>query len=379
MPLLVIVLWLSLLAPPGTVVGAAKLRRRAAERRNFQQELHHALDFPADGIDYAKLRRIQESWGGREDSDVYGDKKGHTGGSKSSKHTPSSEDLEAWDELVYAYVAELYDGDINLLDRDGWYGLVALWSLRPNTSKYPPRSKEETIASQYYFPPAEKNLPEAGEYLPEVEEYLPGVEEKMPGAEKTLSPSPQPNFTKSDYHTSTFAVDVRRMNANDEEVGNRHEDEMHYQYAIYDYTAAEGTMPFVVESVSDHDSSATNGALHIKPRSNPLGYGQFGVGIGTDNPQYDLHVAGITEIDGDLIVKGRIYHYDIHPKKLNNKKKGETYENKILANQNRFDDGDADDDEGLEEQFLDLQGKYQDLESTVKQLLQRIDILEGNE
>ena len=364
MPLLVIVLCLSLLAPPGTVVGAAKLRRRAAERRNFQQELHRALDFPADGIDYAKLRRIQETWGGREDSDVYGDKKGHTGGSKSSKYTPSSEDLEAWDELVYAYVTELYDGDINLLGRDGWYGLVALWSLRPNTPRYPPRSKEETIAAQYYFPPAEKNFPEAEENLPEVK--------------KTLSPSPQPNVTIS-YHTSTFAVDVRRMNANDEEVGNRHEDEMHYQYAMYDYTAAEGTMPFVVESVSDHDSSATNGALHIKPRPNPLGYGQFGVGVGTDDPHYDLHVAGITEIEGDLIVKGRIYHYDKSPKKLQNKKKGETYENMILANQNRFDDGDADDDEGLEEQFLDLQGKYQDLENTVKQLLQRIDILEGNE
>ena len=386
MPLLVIVLCLSLLAPPGTVVGAAKLRRRAAERRNFQQELHHALDFPADGIDYSELRRIQETWGGREDSDVDGDKKGHTVGSKSSKYTPSSEDLEAWDELVYAYVAELYDGDINLLGRDGWYGLVALWSLRPNTSRHPPRSKEETIASQYYFPPAEKNLPEAGEYLPEVEEYLPGVEEKLPGveeklpgAEKILSPSPQPNFAKNAYHTSTFAVDVRRMNANDEEVGNRHEDEMHYQYAMYDYTGAEGTMPFVVESVSDHDSNATNGALHIKPRPNPLGYGQFGVGIGTDDPHYDLHVAGITEIDGDLIVKGRIYYYDKSPKKLNNKKKGETYENEVLFNPNRFDDGDADDDEGLEEQFLDLQGKYQDLENTVKQLLQRIDILEGNE
>ena len=385
MPLLVIVLWLSLLAPPGTVVGAAKLRRRAAERRNFQQELHHALDFPADGIDYAKLRRIQETWGGREDSDVYGDKKGHTGGSKGSKYTPSSEDLEAWDELVYAYVTELYDGDINLLGRDGWYGLVALWSLRPNTSRYPPRSKEETIAAQYYFPPAEKNLPEAEEILPEVEEKLPGAEEKFTEAEKTLSPletlspSPQPNVTKSDYHTSTFAVDVRRMNANDEEVGNRHEDEMHYQYAIYDYTAAEGTMPFVVESVSDHDSSATNGALHIKSRPNPLGYGQFGVGIGTDDPQYDLSVAGITEIAGDLIVKGRIYYYDKNPKKLYNKKKGQTYENEVLFNPNRFDDGDADDDEGLEEQFLDLQGKYQDLENTVKQLLQRIDILEGDE
>ena len=110
-----------------------------------------------------------------------------------------------------------------------------------------------------------------------------------------------------------------------------------------------------------------------------MGYGQFGVGVGTDDPHYDLHVAGITEIEGDLIVKGRIYHYDKSPKKLQNKKKGETYENMILANQNRFDDGDADDDEGLEEQFLDLQGKYQDLENTVKQLLQRIDILEGNE
>ena len=374
MPLLVIVLWLSLLAPPGTVVGAAKLRRGAAdgiEYAGLEDSAVHVDKKGNKGSKYTpsskdletwdELRRLQETWDWDDDVDV--DKKGHTGGSKSSKYTPSSEDLEAWDELVYAYVAEMYGGDINLLDRYGWHRLVALWYLRPDTSSYPPRSKKETIAAQYYFPPAEEKSPE--------------VEVTLPGTEETLSPKPKPNVTKSDHHTSTFAVDVRRMNANNEEVGNRHEREMHYQYAMYDYTAAEGTMPFVVESVSDHDSSATNGALYIKPRPNPLGHGQFGVGIGTDDPQYDLHVAGITVIDGDLVVKGRIYHYDTSPKKLYNKKKGETYENKILANRNRFDDGDADDDELLEGQLLNLQGKYQDLENTVQQLLQRIDILEG--
>ena len=115
------------------------------------------------------------------------------------------------------------------------------------------------------------------------------------------------------------------------------------------------------------------------------------MGIGTPNPRYDLHVAGITEIDGDLIVKGRIFYYDNKPKKLDNKKKSETYENEVLPNRNRFDEGDDDDDEvmglslsgkegsTLEKQLLDLQDKYQELEGTVQQLMQRIDILEGRD
>lgn len=352
MSLLVIALWLMLLAP--SAVGAAKLRRRSAERRNLQQQ--ELMDIPPDGNDYADL----------DGSTVQVDKKSNKG----SKYTPNSEDTSAldfaaWDELVYAYAAENYNGDINLLDRYGWNDLVGLWSDQPSASKQPPRSKEETIAVQeYYLPPAKENLPEA---------------------EKTLSP--QPNVTDTDgSHTSTFAVDIRRMDANNEEAGNRYESEMYYQYAMYDFTAAEGTMPFVIDSTSDHSSSATDGALHIKPRPNSLGYGQFGVGIGTHDPQYDLHVAGITEIDGDLIVKGRIFYYDNKPTKLDNKKKGETYENEVLANRNRFDEDNDDGDEEeviglnlsgkegstLEKQLLDLQEKYQ-------QLMQRIDILEGKD
>ena len=360
MSLLVLAVWLSLLASPGMLVGAAKLRGRPADRRNLQQEL---LD---DRTDYDAAQ---------QDSTVNVDKKSNKG-SKYSKYTPNSEDpsaldLAAWDELVHTYVAEKYDGDVNLLDRYGWNDLVDLWKARPDTSGQPPRSKGETIAAQetYLPPPAEETLPEV---------------------EKTLSP--KSNVTVAgDSETSTFAFDVRRMNANNEEAGNRNHGGMYYQYAMYDFTAADGTMPIVVDSVSDHGSSATNGALHIKPRPNSLGHGQFGVGIGTSDPQYDLHVAGITEIDGDLIVKGRIFYYDDKPAKLDNKKKGETYENEVLANRNRFDEGDDDDNEeeviamnlsskegsALEKQLLDLQGKYQDLESTVQLLMQRIDILEG--
>ena len=228
MSLLAIASWLMLLAPPA--VGAAKLRRRPAERKLQQQEL---LDISPDAIDYADL----------EDSTVDVDKKSNKG----SKYTPNSEDTSvldfaAWDELVYAYAAENYDGDINLLDKYGWNNLLDLWSAQPDTPKQPPRSKEETIAKQeYYLPPAKENLPEA---------------------EKTLSP--QPNVTNAgDSHTSTFALDVRRMNANNKEAGNRNDGGMYYQYVMYDFTAAEGTMPFVVDSVSDRGSSATNGALHI--------------------------------------------------------------------------------------------------------------------
>jgi len=192
--------------------------------------------------------------------------------------------------------------------------------------------------------------------------------------------------TTDGSHTLTFGADVRRVNADSGEEGNRVHDGVTYQYALYDFTAAEGTMPLVVDAVGDHGSNATNGALHIKPRPNSLGYGQFGVGIGTPDPQYDFHVAGIAEIDGDLIVKGRIFYYDTSPKKLYNKKKGETYENEVLPNRNRFDDDDDEiigldlpGEEGsiLKKELLDMQKKYQDLESTVQQLLQRIDILEG--
>ena len=113
MPLLVIVLWLSLLAPPGTVVGAAKLRRGAAdgiEYAGLEDSAVHVDKKGNKGSKYTpsskdletwdELRRLQETWDWDDDVDV--DKKGHTGGSKSSKYTPSSEDLEAWDELVYA-------------------------------------------------------------------------------------------------------------------------------------------------------------------------------------------------------------------------------------------------------------------------------------
>ena len=361
MSLLAIASWLMLLAPP--TAGAAKLRRRQAERRNLQQQ--ELLGIPPDRNEYADL----------EVSTVYVDKKSNKG----SKHSPNSEDISvldfaAWDELVYAYAAENYNGDVKLLDKYGWNDLVDLWSDQPNASKQPPRSKEETIAAQERY----MHLP-------------PAVKENLPEAEKT--PPLQSNITSAgDSQTATFALDVRRMNADNEEAGNRVHNGMYYSYAMYDFTAAEGTMPLVVDSVSDHSSSATDGALHIKPRPNSLPYGQFGVGIGTHDPQYDLHVAGITEIDGDLIVKGRIFYYDAKPKKLDNKKKGETYENEILPNRNRFDEDDDDDDdeiiglrlsgkEGstLEKQFLDLQDKYQELEGTVQQLIQRIDILEGKD
>ena len=316
-----------------------------------------------------------------QDSTIGVDKKSNKG----TKYTPNDEVtsvfIAAWDEMVYAYAAENYDGNINLLDTRGWRDLVDLWSDQLDASKQPPRSREETIAAQEYYrprPPPSGTTPPPPSPPPKV---------ILPETEKEPSPPSKTTDTgKSD--TLTFAVDIRRMNADSQadsgEVGNRVHNGMYYQFAQYDFTAAEGTMPFVIDSVSDHTSKATDGALHIKPRPNSLPYGQFGVGIGTHDPQYDLHVAGITEIEGDLIVKGRIFYYDVDPKRLKNKKKGETYENTVLPNRNRFDEDDEEDvipleGSALETQLLDLQAKYQDLESTVQQLMQRIDILEGRD